>query len=329
MNKTTKSCMAGLGASLFLLLACIPFALDSVYVTTVATVALVFVILSTGLNLVYGYVGLLSFAQVAFWGAGGYTGALLAVDLGISPWIATLCAGALAGILALGIGIPALRLSRHSFAIVTLTFALLMELVARDWTSLTRGPLGVPGLPALEVSLFGRKWIDGSTATGFYLIMLIYTIIVLVLTWRLVRSPIGRTFLAVKHDEALARSQGIDANRYKLLALCISAVFSGIAGALYVFDLSIVDPSIFDFYYSEMMLIMVILGGAGTLGGVVVTSVLFTILPEALRITPSLRLVIFGFILIASVMVLPEGVGGYLRQRRLRLIQQRSRAEQP
>ncbi|TAM86023.1 MAG: hypothetical protein EPN41_10855, partial [Candidimonas sp.] len=86
MNKTTKSCVAGLSASLFLLLACIPFALDSVYVTTVATVALVFVILSTGLNLVYGYVGLLSFAQVAFWGAGGYTGALLAVDLGISPW---------------------------------------------------------------------------------------------------------------------------------------------------------------------------------------------------------------------------------------------------
>lgn len=288
----------------------------STYFTSVAIVSLVFIVLSMGLNLIFGYTGLLSFAQVAFWGAGGYTGALLVVALGWSPWIAVVCAGAVAALLAFIVGYPALRLSRHSFAIVTLSFALLMEMIARDWVGLTRGPMGIPGLPALRVNLFGLASIDGANPRGFYLIMLGYTVIVLVTTYLLVRSPIGRTFSAVKLNEVLAQSQGINVNHYKLLALAISALFSGLAGGLYVFHLSIVDPTIFDFYYSEMMLIIVILGGAGTFGGVVLASVVFTVLPELLRVTPQLQLVLFGIVLIISLLAFPEGLGGYLKRRR-------------
>ncbi|MBM3561284.1 MAG: branched-chain amino acid ABC transporter permease [Alphaproteobacteria bacterium] len=283
----------------------------SEYIMTVAVVACVFAVLSGGLNLVYGYGGLLSLAQVTFWGVGAYTSGLLAQDLKWNPWLTLPVAGLTAAIAGVFVAYASLRLSRHSFAIVSLVFALLMQLVARDWVSLTRGALGMPGLPPLVIGGYAFD-----SATKFFWPMLTYTVLALALLYRLMHSRIGQMLLAIRQNEPLAQSHGIDPLAHRLLAIGVSAMLSGIAGGMFVFQLTIVDPSIMDFYYTEAMLIMVIVGGPGSFWGVLAASAVFTVMPEALRLSPELRMVLYGAVLVAAMLVMPAGIGGLLAQRR-------------
>jgi len=295
----------------------LPLAGLSEYWMTVAALACAYAVLSQGLNLVYGYAGLMSLAQVTFWGLGGYAAALLAKDLGWNPWATLPVAGLVAVLAGLGVGYASLRLSRHSFAIVSLVLALLVQLVARDWQSLTRGPLGIPGLPALRIGD-----LEFASAARFYWPMLSFAVIALAVIWRLMRSRIGRLLLAIRQNEPLAGSHGIDALAHRLLAIGLSALVSGVAGGLFAFKLTIVDPSILDFYYTESMLIMVIIGGPGSFWGVTVAAVVFTVLPELLRLSSELRMVLYGAVLVVAMMVMPEGFGGLLaryRERRWRV----------
>jgi branched-chain amino acid transport system permease protein len=298
-------------------LATLPFWGGTPYWFELGITAATFTVLSTGLNLVYGYTGLLSFAQVAFFGVGGYTAALLAHDAGWSMFTGALVGGVLATLLGLVIGYTSLRLSRHAFAIVSLSFALLSQIVARDWDSLTRGPMGIPGLVASPLTIPGLGTIDLDNPRAFYWLMLVYAAIVLAVVHRLVRSRIGRAFVAIKVNQPLAESQGIDPLRYRLLAIGVSAFTSGIAGGFYVFHLTIVDPSIFDFYYTETMLIMVIVGGPGSFWGVVASSLAFSVIPDLLRFTTDLRMVLYGAVLIAAMIAFPRGLGGWATSRRL------------
>ena len=306
---------AGLGV--LALLATLPLWGGSPYGLELGITAATFTVLSTGLNLVYGYTGLLSFAQVGFFGIGAYTAALLAQDAGWPMLTGALAGGVLATLFGVLIGYTSLRLSRHAFAIVSLSFALLCLIIARDWDSLTRGPMGIPGLvaPTLAVSGFGKVRLDDPAA--FYWMMLLYAVIVLALVHRLVRSRIGRAFVAIKLNQPLAESHGIDPLRYRLLAIGVSALTSGIVGGLYVFHLTIVDPSIFDFYYTETMLIMVIVGGPGSFWGVVMASLAFSVIPDLLRFTTDLRMVLYGVVLIAAMLAFPRGVGGWAVARRM------------
>lgn len=295
----------------------LPFWGGTPYALELGIAAATFTVLSTGLNLVYGYTGLLSFAQVAFFGIGGYSAALLSRDAGWPMFAGALVGGTLASLFGLVIGYTSLRLSRHAFAIVSLSFALLCLIVARDWVSLTRGPMGIPGLlaPLLTVPGIGKVRLDDPAA--FYWLMLLYAAIVLALVHRLVRSRIGRAFVAIKLNQPLAQSHGIDPLRYRLLAIAVSALTTGIAGGFYVFHLTIVDPSIFDFYYTETMLIMVIVGGPGSFWGVVAASLVFSAVPDLLRFTTDLRMVLYGAVLIAAMIAFPHGLGGWVAERRL------------
>lgn len=276
-----------------------------------------FSVLATGLNLVYGYTGLLSFAQVAFFGVGGYTAALLVTEAGWSLWTGTIAGALLAALLGLGIGYSSLRLSRHAFAIVTLSFALLCMIVSRDWVSLTRGAMGIPGLPIPSLELPGGISWRLNKPADFYWLLLAFSVASHLLVYLLVTSRIGRALRAVKLNEPLAQSQGIDPLRYKLLTVTLSAFLSGGVGGLFVFYLTIVDPTIFDFYYTETMLIMVILGGAGSFWGVIASTAVLTVLPDMLRFSPDLRMVLYGAILIFAMLVMPGGFGGWFRRRRL------------
>jgi branched-chain amino acid transport system permease protein len=274
-------------------------------------------VIAGGLNLVYGYVGLLSFAQVGFFGIGGYAAALLVVDRGWSLCAGTAAGGGLAMLVGLVIGYSSLRLSRHAFAIVSLSFALLCMIVARDWVELTRGAMGIPGLPTPVMNLpWGLSWRLVRPADFYYLLMgvavLSHGLIYLVVTSRL-----GRAMRAVKLNEPLAQSQGINPLAYKLLAIAFSALLAGIVGGLFVFYLTIVDPSIFDFYYTETTLIMVIIGGPGSFWGVLASSAVLTVLPDMLRFTTDLRMVLYGVVLIVAMMVFPGGFGGWLHRRKV------------
>jgi branched-chain amino acid transport system permease protein len=274
-------------------------------------------VLSGGLNLVYGYTGLLSFAQVGFFGIGGYAAALLVNEQDWSFWAAIAAAGILAALVGLLIGYSSLRLSRHAFAIVSLSFALLCMIVARDWVELTRGSMGIPGLPTPTMDLPGGwRWRVVQPADFYYLLMG-FAVIAHALIYLVVTSRLGRAMRAIKLNEALAQSQGINPLSYKLLAIALSALLAGIVGGLFVFYLTIVDPSIFDFYYTETTLIMVILGGPGSFWGVLASSAVLTVVPDMLRFTTDLRMVLYGVVLIVAMIVFPGGLGGWLQRRRI------------
>ncbi|HVL59134.1 MAG TPA: branched-chain amino acid ABC transporter permease [Burkholderiaceae bacterium] len=282
------------------------------YVVGIGVTAFTFTIAAASLNLIYGYAGLLSFAQLAFWGIGGYCTALVVMDAGGSFWTGLALAAALNAALALVVGWAALRLERHSFVIVTLSFSLLTWLVSRDWVDVTRGPLGLPGLPV--PSLFGFPF---STTARYYWLALAFLVVCLALLYLIVTSRIGRTLLALKQNQPLALAHGVSPTPYKLFAFSVSAALTGVAGGIQVFYLRIVDPSILDFYYLQAWLIMVIIGGAGTFWGVVVAGLVMSALPEALRFSNELRMVIYGAILVAAVLVMPQGVAGWIRERRI------------
>lgn len=296
-----------LGMLAWLVLLGVPSFTHSEYMLDTGIAIATFAVLSTGLNLIYGYTGLMSFAQVAFFGLGGYCAALLVTRLNCSFWLALPTGAAVATLAGLLIGYSSLRLSRHAFAIVSLSFALLCGIVSRDWVSLTRGSMGIPGL-----SLPG---FDGPAQ--MYRLMITAAAILLSGFYILISSRLGRALRAIKLNEPLAQSQGIDPLRYKLLAIGVSAAASGVMGALFVFHLSIVDPSVFDFYYTETMLIMVILGGAGSFWGVIGASVVFSIVPDLLRFSSDLRLMLYGVVLVAAMLLFPTGFGGLLQRRRL------------
>lgn len=287
------------------------------YVLALGVSFAMFSVLSGGLNLVYGYTGLLSFAQVGFFGIGGYTAALLVTERGWPLGAGAVVGGVLATLVGLVIGYSSLRLTRHAFAIVSLSFAFLCMIVARDWVSLTRGAMGIPGLPVPVLDLPGFPW-RLSRPTDFYYLLMGFAVISQAVIYVVVSSRLGRAMQAIKLNEALAQSQGIDPLRYKLLALALSALLAGIVGGLFVFYLTIVDPSIFDFYYTETMLIMVIIGGPGSFWGVLGASAVLAALPDLLRFTTDLRMVLYGAVLIVAMLLFPGGVGGWLRRRHLR-----------
>jgi ABC-type branched-subunit amino acid transport system permease subunit len=294
------------------LLGALPFFTSSNYVIGVAISACIFTTAAAALNLVYGYTGLLSFAQLGFWGIGGYATALTVMTFGGSFWLGLVWAALIDTAIALAIGYPAVRTNRHAFVIVTLAFALLVTLVARDWVSLTRGPLGIPGLPA--PNLFGFEF---KTTPLFYWIAYGYALLALGLLYALCTSRIGRTLLAIKQNEPLVRAQGISPVPYKLAAFAVGAAITGVGGGIYAFHLKIIDPLFLDFYYMQTFLIIVITGGAGSYWGVIAAGLIMSTLPEVLRFSADFRMIVYGVVLLLAVFAMPGGVGGWLHERRL------------
>jgi ABC-type branched-subunit amino acid transport system permease subunit len=299
-------------AAAVLALAAVPPALESNYLIGVALSGLIFTVAAAALNLVYGYAGMLSFAQLGFWGIGGYCSALTVTRLGGSFWEGLLVAAIVNAVIAVAIGLPTLRTGRHAFVIITLAFALLCALVARDWVGLTRGPLGIAGLPAPRLFDFSF-----ATPPRFYYLVLTFAALALGFLYALGTSRIGDTLRAIKQNEPLAQSQGVSPLPYKLAAFVTAAVITGLAGAIYVFYLKVVDPLFLDFYYMQTFLIVVIIGGAGSFWGVVLAGLVMVALPEALRFSNDLRMVVYGAILVAAMLVLPRGAAGWFADRRI------------
>lgn len=310
--KLALAVIAGLVA-LFVL----PLVTDNDYIMALGTSFAAMSVLAGGLNLIYGYTGLLSFAQVGFFGIGGYAATLLVVDRGWSLWSGVAVGGVLCIAVALLIGYSSLRLSRHAFAIVSLSFALLCAIVARDWPEMTRGSMGIPGLPTPVMDLpGGLRWriVDPS---DFYYLLMGFAVIAHGSIYLVVTSRLGRAMRAIKLNEPLAQSQGVNPLSYRLLALSLSALLAGIVGGLFVFYLTIIDPSIFDFYYTETMLISVVIGGPGSFWGVLAGSAVLAVLPDMLRFTTDLRMVLYGVALIVAMLIFPGGVGGWLYRRQV------------
>ncbi len=222
-------------------------------------------------------------------------------------------AGLAAGAIALPLGIPALRLRATSFVMCTLGFVIIGQAVAKNWISVTRGDMGLSSIPKPYFAL-GPLSFTVSGTVGFYYLALAIAAIATVGIYLIVRSAAGRNMVAIRENETLAESVGVPTWHYKLVVFMISAVYAGVGGSIYAHYLTVVSPLTFQMYYSTTMLIIVLGGGAGTISGVVVGSLLFVGLTEALRIAPELRMIAYGLCLIALVFWFPKGLAPILNR---------------
>jgi branched-chain amino acid transport system permease protein len=282
-----------------------PAWLVSPYHLHVLIMAGIFTILALSLNLLLGYTGQLSLGHAAFFGIGAYTSALLTLKLEWSFWLALPSAAAAAGAAGWAIGRLALKLRGAYFVLVTISFAGVISLVSINWMELTNGPLGLPGVPPPELG----PWTLRTKQTYYYLVLAAAAVAYLV-CHRVVHSRIGRALVALRENEPLAESVGIDATRYLVLAAVISAALAGVAGSLYAHYTRFVSPEVFLFTYTVTMVIMVVAGGQGTLVGPVIGALLFTALPEALReaMAWQWQMLAYGVLLVALVFFLPRGI---------------------
>src|SRR5262245_18936403 len=283
----------------------LPLWLSSAYHLHVAIMAGIFGVLALSLNLLLGFTGRLSLGHAVFFGIGAYTSALLTLKAEWSFWPALAAGVALAGAAGWVIGCLALKLRGAYFVLVTISFAGVISLVSVNWIELTNGPLGLPGVPAPE--LFG--WSLRSKTAYYYLTLGALALSYLVCA-RLVKSRIGRAFVALRENEPLAESIGVDVTHYLVLATVVSAAIAGLGGSLYAHYTRFVSPEVFLFTYTVTMVIMVVAGGKGTLAGPLVGAVLFTVLPEILRAAASWQwqMLAYGVLLVLLVFFLPRGI---------------------
>jgi branched-chain amino acid transport system permease protein len=298
--------MSRLGAAVAAALALtVPLWLANPYYVHVLIMAGIFAILALSLNLLLGYTGQLSLGHAAFFGIGAYASALLTLKLGWSFWLGLPAGVGLAAAAGWAIGRLALKLRGAYFVLVTISFAGVIALVAQNWMDLTNGPLGLPGVPAPELGPWSLR-----TKGAYYELVLAAAALAWVVCRRLVRSRIGRALVALRENEPLAESVGVDATHYLVLAAVVSAALAGLAGVLYAHYTRFVSPEVFLFTYTVTMVIMVVAGGKGTLAGPLVGALLFTALPEALRETVAWQwqMVAYGLILVLLVFFLPRGI---------------------
>jgi len=295
-------------AAVCVALLAVPLAVRDDYFLHLCIVAGVFVVAVLGLDLIVGYVGQLSLAHAAFFAIGAYTSALLFVRLQWSMWLGLPAAAAFTGLVALALGSVILRTRGHRFIIITVVFAELMKLVATNWVDVTRGFMGLPGLQIPTLYVPGIGAIDIASKERFYYVVLVAAILAFIACRAIVRSSIGRKFVLIRENEALAESLGISALRYSMIAFAAGAALAGAAGSLYAHYVGFVSPDLFNFSYVTIMLIMVILGGKGTLLGPALGAVLFTFLPELLREASHWRMITFATILIVATLFMPRGI---------------------
>jgi branched-chain amino acid transport system permease protein len=295
-------------AAVLAVLCAVPLVVRDDYYLHLFIVSGVFVIAVLGLDLIVGYVGQLSLAHAAFFAMGAYTSALLFVRLQWPMWLGLPAAALLVGFVAFALGAVILRTRGHRFIIITVVFAELMKLVATNWVDMTRGFMGLPGLTLPKLSLPGIGALDITAKSHFYYVVLIAAIVAFLLCRTLVRSSIGRKFVLIRENEPLAESLGISAFRYAMIAFVAGAALAGAAGSLYAHYVGFVSPDLFNFSYVTIMLIMVILGGKGTLVGPALGAVLFTFLPELLREAAHWRMIAFATILIVATLFMPKGI---------------------
>lgn len=282
---------------------------DEYYVHLLVMAGL-FYILAAGTNLLLAG-GQLTLGHTAFFGIGAYTSGLLSLHFGLSTLLGMAAAAIFSGFIGYLLGRITLRLRGAYFVLVTIGFAEVIRLVDTNWIDLTQGPLGLPGVPFFD---FGSPALTLTTKRGYYYFMLALVAGTLYLTHRLLSSRFGRALSAVRQNESLAESSGISAYSHTLLAMVLACALAGVAGSFYAHYIMFLSPEIFAFYNTVTMVVMVVAGGQGTVAGPALGSLVFTFVPELLRMASFYRMLVYGVILLLAVMFMPRGLVYYLGQ---------------
>ena len=284
------------------LLAGVPLVLTNPYQLGMLNLIAVHAIVVLGLNLFIGYAGQISLGHAAFFGIGAYGSAILSLG-GIPPWLATPFTALGVALAALLVGIPTLRLSGHYLAMATLGFNIVVHHVFVQWDSVTGGPSGLSGVPAFAVPGFAFQ----GERQQFYLLWGA-AMVGLTLALNLIRSGVGRGLAALAEDETAAAALGVNVRRGKIAVFIVSAMFASVAGSLFAHYMGTITPDAFGIYASIDFVIMVVIGGLGSLWGSLAGAAFVTLLPNVLGTLDAWRDIIHGLIVVLVLTLLPQGL---------------------
>lgn len=285
------------------------------YFLHILVISGIYIILTLSLNLIVGFTGLPSLGHIAFACVGAYTSSLLALIYGISPWLGLVIGACIASVTGIIVGFAAIRLKGDYLAFATFGLGVIVYAVSKNWVALTRGPMGLPGIPG-----FTLPGLEIRPVWAYLTLVIVFVFITAFVIDRIVHSPFGRVLKSIREDELASLSIGKDINKYKLMVFVIGAFFGGIAGSLYAHYITFIDPSSFTPMESITVLLMVVFGGMGSMKGSFLGALVLVIFPEMLRFLglPSsfaapLRQMIYGLLLIILMMKRPQGIVGKYR----------------
>ncbi len=280
------------------------------YFVFLATLVLVNAVVAIGLNLLSGYTHQLSFGHAGFLAIGAYTAALLTIHAPVVPVIVTLAlAGALTAAVGLAFGVPCLRLGGLYLTMATLAFGFVITEVILNLDGLTRGADGLR-VPTARLGPFAL----GSDAARYYLVAGV-SVLMIAAAVNIVRTRTGRAFLAIRESEIAAEASGVPVALYKTIAFGLSAFYTGVAGGLFAFVVGYLSPDAFDVFLSVDFVVMIIVGGLGSVPGSIAGAAAVTLLHDWLAASQSYRPLIFGAILIATTLFMPGGIARALKRR--------------
>jgi len=299
-----------------------PFVDSSAYHQDVLVTAGIYILLALGLNIIVGYAGLLNLGYAAFFGIGAYTYAGLNLAWHIPFWAALPVAVLVTALFGFLVGLPVLRVKGDYLAIVTLGFGEIVRIVFNNLDPITGGPNGLLGIdpptiwyPVFENGFAWRELDFGVSSMPYYYLVFGFVVLVAYFSSRLDQSRIGRAWIAVREDETAAGCMGIPIPKVKLLAFAVGSSIAGIAGSIFAAKQGTITPDSFDFILSVMILAMVVLGGMGSVPGVILGGLVLSILPELLREFSIYRMLIFGLVMILMMIFRPQGFLGNVRRK--------------
>ncbi|WP_366922294.1 branched-chain amino acid ABC transporter permease [Metallumcola ferriviriculae] len=284
-----------------------PFIIHNNYFVHIMIMAGINVILVLSLNLISGFVGQISLGHAAFFGIGAYASALLALR-GVPVWLSMAASIPVAAVFGVLVGYPVLRLRGHFFAIATLGFGEIVHLVLNNWIDLTHGPMGLSGIPRPEKIFV----LDFSSKIHYYIMILFFVIVTIYFSQRLINSKVGRALVAIRTDEVTATAMGVDVTYYKMLAFTWSAALAGFAGANYAHFVLFLSPETFKLAGSINILLMLLIGGIGSISGAVIGGLFITVLSEYLRAFAEYQMFIYGVLIVVVVVFAPKGLSGLI-----------------
>ena len=284
----------------------------STYQTNIMTTALMYVVLGLGLNIVVGVAGLLDLGYVAFYAVGAYSYALLNFHFGLGFWAVLPIGGLFAAFLGVILGFPVLRLRGDYLAIVTLGFGEIIRLILENWNDFSQGPSGIANIP--RPGFFGMEMSFASGITYIYYIVVALVIITIFVVNRLQNSRLGRAWLALREDEIACQAMGIDKTKTKLIAFSLGAFWAGFVGVIFAAKTTFVNPASFTFLESAIILSIVVLGGMGSIVGVIFGALILILMPEYLRALSEYRMLAFGGILVVMMVFKPDGIISNVRR---------------
>ncbi len=284
----------------------------SIYQTNIMIAALIYVMLGLGLNIVVGVAGLLDLGYVAFYAVGAYSYALLNYHFGLGFWTVLPIGAGIAATFGIILGFPVLRLRGDYLAIVTLGFGEIIRLILENWNQFSFGPSGIANIP--RPGFFGIDMSIQQSIIYVYFLMIGLTLFTIFVVNRLQNSRLGRAWIALREDEVACQAMGIDKRRTKLAAFSLGATWAGFAGVVFAAKTTFINPASFTIWESIMILCVVVLGGMGSIIGVIVGAMVLILLPEYLRAFAEYRQLVFGSVLVLMMVFRPGGIIATVRR---------------